>query len=179
MAKAAKRTTSAKTKPTKALKAAVGYPVVGKAAPAFSLVSSDGTIVKLSAFKGQSTVVLFFYPKDLTSGCTVEACSFRDNYAAMKRAGAAVFGVSPNPPASHEKFIAKHDLNYPLLADESHAMLTQYGVWREKSMYGRKYMGVVRTTVIVDKAGKIAKVFEKVKPAGHAEEVLTWLKENT
>lgn len=176
MAKTAKRTTSAKKTVKK--KAASNYPVVGKAAPSFSLPSSDGKTVKLSDFKNKSAVVLFFYPKDLTSGCTVEACAFRDQYAAIKRAGAAVFGVSGDPLTSHAKFIDKHELNYPLLSDESHEMMTKYGVWQQKSMYGRKYMGVVRTTVLIGKAGKVAHVFEKVKPAGHVDEVLDWMKEN-
>lgn len=178
MAKAAQRATSAKKKTATKGQAANKYPAVGQAAPAFSLPSSDGHTVKLSDFKGKSAVVLFFYPKDLTSGCTVEACSFRDSYTALKRAGAAVFGVSGDPLKSHDKFIDKHGLNYPLLSDESHKMMDKYGVWQQKSMYGRKYMGVARTTVIIDKTGKVAKVFEKVKPAGHADEILNWIKEN-
>ena len=112
----------------------------------------------------------------MTSGCTVEACEFGTGHAAFKKAGVEVFGISPDPIKSHEKFIAKHSLPYPLLSDESKAMLAKYGVWQEKSMYGRKYMGVARTTIVIDKSGKVAKVFEKVKPKGHAKEVLDFTK---
>jgi peroxiredoxin Q/BCP len=144
---------------------------VGAKAPAFSLTSGDGKKYSLKDFAGKK-VVLYFYPKDDTSGCTAEACSFRDNLAAIKKKGAVVIGVSPDPEKSHQKFSAKYDLNFPLLSDESKAMLTKYGVWQEKSMYGRKYMGVVRTTFIIDEQGKISHIFPKVKVDGHTEEVL-------
>jgi len=171
--KSAKKTAKTKTAQSKA---APPYPSIGKAAPALALPASTGKTVTLADFKAKKPVVLFFYPKDMTSGCTVEACEFRDGYTAFRKAGVEVFGVSPDPLTAHEKFIAKHDLPYPLLSDESKTTLEKYGVWREKSMYGRKYMGVARTTVVIDKNGKIAKIFEKVKPKGHSDEVLDFIK---
>jgi peroxiredoxin Q/BCP len=132
--------------------------------------------VSLKALRG-TPVVLYFYPKDDTSGCTTEACEFRDAWSDVKKTGARLFGVSPDGVRSHEKFRAKFTLPFPLLADEDHAVAEAYGVWGEKSMYGRKYMGILRTTFIIDGRGRIARVFEKVKPAGHAGEVLTALKQ--
>ena len=121
--------------------------------------------------------MLYFYPKDDTSGCTKEACSFRDNLSSVKKKDAVVVGVSPDGITAHEKFISKYDLNFLLLSDESKDMLQAYGVWKEKSMYGRKYMGVERTTLIIDEKGKISHVFPKVKVDGHTEEVLKALSE--
>ncbi|MCK9409632.1 MAG: thioredoxin-dependent thiol peroxidase [Bacteroidetes bacterium] len=144
---------------------------VGSKAPAFSLVAGNGKKYSLKDFSGKK-VVLYFYPKDDTSGCTAEACSFRDNLSAIKKKGAVVIGVSPDAPSKHEKFTSKYDLNFPLLSDESKKMLTKYDVWQEKSMYGRKYMGVVRTTLIIDEEGKITHIFPKVKVDGHTEEIL-------
>lgn len=149
---------------------------VGSKAPNFSLVANDGKNYSLKDFKGKK-VVLYFYPKDDTTGCTAEACSFRDNLSAIKKKGALVLGVSPDGLKSHEKFVSKYDLNFPVLSDESKEMLTEYGVWQEKSMYGRKYMGVVRTTYIIDEKGKISHIFPKVKVDGHTEEVLKALSE--
>ena len=143
----------------------------GAKAPAFTLPSDGGARVALKDYKGK-TVVLYFYPKDDTSGCTTEACGFRDSWRAVQAAGAVVLGVSPDGPASHQKFRKKHELPFTLLADEDHAVAEAYGAWGEKSMYGRKYFGVLRTTYIIDPAGRIARVFEKVKPRGHAAEVL-------
>ena len=148
----------------------------GSPAPAFSLRSDEGTTVSLADFKGRR-VVLYFYPKDDTSGCTTEACEFRDSWAAVRRAGAVVLGVSPDSIASHQKFKTKHELPFTLLADENHAVAEAYGVWGEKSMYGRKYQGILRTTVILDERGRVARVFSKVKPKGHAAEVLAALEE--
>ncbi len=159
-------------------KAGPAYPSVGKAAPAFALPGSNGRTVRPADFKGKRAVVLFFYPRDNTSGCTREACGFRDGHAAFKRAGVEVLGVSPDSLKSHDKFIAKHDLSFTLLADEEQKAAGKYGVWQQKSMSGRKYMGIVRTTFVIDKAGKVAHVFEKVKPDGHHEQVLAWIKEN-
>ena len=150
--------------------------VIGVKAPNFSLLAQDGKKYSLKDFKGKK-IVLYFYPKDDTSGCTKEACSFRDNLSAIKKKGAIVFGVSPDAVKSHEKFSTKYDLNFSILSDESKIMLTEYGVWQEKSMYGRKYMGVVRTTFIIDEKGKITHVFSKVKVDGHTEEILTALSE--
>ena len=148
----------------------------GAKAPDFSLSAHDGTRYSLKDLKGKK-IVLYFYPKDDTSGCTKEACSFRDNLASIKKKGAIVVGVSPDPVSSHGKFVKKYDLNFPLLSDESKKMLTDYGVWQEKSMYGRKYMGVVRTTFIINEKGKITHIFPKVKVDGHTEEVLKALAE--
>jgi peroxiredoxin Q/BCP len=147
----------------------------GSKAPAFTLPSDAGTTVKLADLSGQK-VVLYFYPKDDTTGCTVEACEFRDHWAEVKRAGAVVLGVSPDGVASHAKFKTKFKLPFPLLADEDHKVAEKYGVWGEKSMYGRKYFGIRRTTFLIDETGRIEKVFEKVKPNGHAEEVLEALR---
>ncbi|MHB1051010.1 MAG: thioredoxin-dependent thiol peroxidase [Bacteroidota bacterium] len=149
---------------------------VGAKAPDFILPAHDGKKYSLKDFRGKK-VVLYFYPKDDTSGCTKEACSFRDNLSAIKRKGAIVIGVSPDAPRSHEKFSKKYDLNFPLVSDENKTMLTEYGVWQEKSMYGRKYMGVVRTTFIIDERGKISHIFPKVKVDGHTAEILTALAE--
>jgi peroxiredoxin Q/BCP len=146
----------------------------GAKAPAFSLPSDDGGTVALKDLKGKK-VVLYFYPKDDTSGCTAQACEFRDSWAAVKRKGAVVLGVSPDGVKSHGKFRQKYDLPFPLLADEDHAVAEAYGAWGEKSMYGRKYFGILRTTFIIDEAGRVATVFEKVKPKGHAAEVLAAL----
>ncbi|MFA6467486.1 MAG: thioredoxin-dependent thiol peroxidase [Bacteroidota bacterium] len=149
---------------------------VGKKAPSFTLTAGDGKKYSLKDFLGKK-IVLYFYPKDDTSGCTKEACSFRDNLSTIKKKGAVVIGVSPDAVKSHVKFSSKYDLNFPLLSDESKEMLTAYGVWQEKSMYGRKYMGVVRTTFVIDEQGKISHIFPKVKVDGHAVEVLKALSE--
>jgi peroxiredoxin Q/BCP len=148
---------------------------VGTIAPGFNLPSDGGGKISLNSLKGKK-VVLYFYPKDDTSGCTVEACEFRDSWGAVERAGAVVLGVSPDGVASHLKFKNKHSLPFPLLADEDHAVAEAYGAWGEKSMYGRKYHGILRTTFVIDEAGRIARIFEKVKPKGHAAEVLEALK---
>ena len=149
--------------------------LMGKKAPAFTVQDDTDTTVTLASLKGE-WVVLFFYPKDMTSGCTVEACEFRDALPRFKKMKAKVFGVSPDSVKSHQKFREKEGLTYPLLSDPEHTMLEAYGVWVEKSMYGRKYMGVERTTVLIDPAGTIAQVFTKVTPAGHADEVTAWLR---
>lgn len=149
---------------------------VGNKAPIFSLVANDGKNYSLKDFKGKK-IVIYFYPKDDTSGCTAEACSFRDNLTSIKKKGAVLLGVSPDGLKSHEKFVSKYDLNFPVLSDESKEMLSEYGVWQEKSMYGRKYMGVVRTTYIIDEKGKISHIFPKVKVDGHSEEILKALSE--
>ena len=146
-------------------------PGAGDAAPEFTLPSDRGGDVSLESLRGRP-VVLYFYPKDDTSGCTTQACEFRDSWAEVQARGAVVLGVSPDSVASHQKFRDKFSLPFPLLADEDHAVAEAYGVWGEKSMYGRKYQGILRTTFIIDAAGRIAHVFEKVKPKGHAAEVL-------
>ena len=151
-------------------------PRPGQAAPDFTLPSDQGGNVSLEGLRGRK-VVLYFYPKDDTSGCTTQACEFRDAWADVQAAGAVVLGVSPDGTASHGKFRTKYQLPFPLLADEDHRVADAYGVWGEKSMYGRKYQGIHRTTFIIDARGRIARVFEKVKPAGHAGEVLSALAE--
>ncbi|MDE3053710.1 MAG: thioredoxin-dependent thiol peroxidase [Gemmatimonadota bacterium] len=145
-------------------------PELGKPAPAFTLDTDAGDRLSLGDLKGRP-VVLYFYPKDDTSGCTTEACEFRDAFPRFKKSKAVVLGVSPDSVESHRKFKAKYGLPFTLLADAGHAAAERYGVWKEKSMYGRKYMGVERTTFVIDANGRIAKVFQKVKPAGHAQDV--------
>lgn len=143
----------------------------GQKAPEFTAPSSTGEKVSLKSLRGKK-VVLYFYPKDDTPGCTTEACAFRDNLKLVESKGAMVFGVSPDNVDSHKKFIDKFKLSFPLLADEGAKIAAAYGVWKEKSMYGKSYMGIERTTFIIDGQGNIAKIFHKVKPEGHAEEVL-------
>ena len=143
----------------------------GQLAPDFTLPTDSGESLTLSSLRGQ-WVVLYAYPKDDTSGCTTEACEFRDLFPRFKKGKAVILGISPDSVKSHVKFKAKYELPFTLIADEEKVVLQAYDIWKEKSMYGRKYMGVERTTFVIDPDGKIAKVFEKVKPAGHAEEVM-------
>ena len=145
-------------------------------APDFNLPASNGKNVSLKDFKGKKNVVLYFYPKDDTPGCTIEACGFRDRIKEIEKQDTVILGVSPDGAEAHEKFINKFNLPFLLLSDTQNEMLKAYGVWVEKNMYGRKYRGVARTTFVIDKEGKIAKIFEKVKPQGHDEEVLAFLK---
>src|ERR1041385_6216880 len=147
---------------------------VGEKAPDFSLPSSLGETISLKALRGKR-VVLYFYPKDDTPGCTREPCSFQENLSRVTRKGALIFGVSADSLASHRKFSKKYELTFPLLSDESKEMLKAYGVWKEKSFMGRKYMGIVRPTVIIDERGKVSHVFENVKVDGHTEEGLELL----
>lgn len=147
---------------------------VGAKAAAFSAPDQTGQTVSLSDFAGK-TVILYFYPKDDTSGCTTEACSFRDHHTALKKKGAVVLGVSPDSVKSHAKFADKFTLPFPLIADEGHKIAEAYGVWVEKSMYGRKYMGVERSTFVIDGQGKIGAIHRKVKPGEHVGELLDTL----
>lgn len=147
----------------------------GKKAPAFTLATDGAGKVSLKDLAGKK-VVLYFYPKDDTSGCTAEAQDFRDLLPKFKKAGATVIGVSKDSVAKHDKFKAKYDLNFPLGSDEDCKVCEKYGVWVEKSMYGRKYMGIERATFLIDEKGKIAKVWRKVKVKGHAQEVLDEVK---
>lgn len=147
----------------------------GQSAPDFTLPDQDGQPVTLSALRGKP-VVLYFYPKDDTSGCTAEACDFRDARADYEAAGAVVLGVSPDPVKSHRKFADKFQLPFRLLADVEKQVCSTYDVWKEKSMYGRKYMGVERTTFVIDKEGTVARIFPKVKVNGHSDEILASLK---
>ena|SRR5690606_35394738 len=143
-------------------------------APGFTLENQDGESVSLSDFKGRK-VVLYFYPKDDTSGCTTQACELRDNVKTFDSRGAVILGVSPDPVKSHRKFADKYELPFTLLADVDHEVAEAYGVWKEKSMYGRKYWGNERTTFVIDEKGRIAKVLPKVKPAEHVDQVLASL----
>jgi len=147
---------------------------VNDLAPDFTLVSDTGEQVTLSAYRGQK-VVLYFYPKDDTPGCTTEACSFRDDYSQFLMKGAVVIGVSPDQEASHERFKAKLGLPYYLLSDPDHKVADMYGAWGEKKNYGRSYEGILRTTFVIDEEGRIRHVFRNVKPEGHAQEVLAVL----
>jgi peroxiredoxin Q/BCP len=149
----------------------------GNKAPDFTLLSHDGRKVSLSDFAGKSDVILYFYPKDNTSGCTKEACSFRDNIETIEAKGAVVLGVSPDSVKSHQNFIQKQSLNFTLLSDPDHQVAEAYGAWGEKSMYGKKYMGIIRSTFIIGKDGVIKYVFEKVKVESHATDVITILKD--
>lgn len=149
---------------------------VGKKAPDFSLYNQDEKKISLKDYLGKN-VILYFYPKDDTSGCTKEACSFRDNIPKFSKVDAVILGISPDSVKSHKKFSEKYKLPFNLLADEEKKVIEQYGVWKEKSMYGRKYMGVERTTFIIDEKGKIKKIFNKVKVEGHEKEVLEALKD--
>jgi peroxiredoxin Q/BCP len=153
-------------------------PALGKPAPKFKLPASNGQTISLDDFKGKQIVVLYFYPRADTPGCTTEACAFRDALADYDKAAIAVLGISPDPVKDVTKFAEKFHLNFPLLADEDHAVCDKYGVWQEKSMYGKKYWGAARTTFVIGKDGKVLHVFEKVKPAGHDQEVLEWIREN-
>ncbi len=146
----------------------------GEEAPDFSLPDQDGNEVTLSGLRG-STVVLYFYPKAATPGCTVQACGVRDHQPDYRQAGATVLGVSPDPVGKVKKFHEKESLNFPLLADEDHAVADRYGVWAEKSMYGKTYFGNERTTFVIDPAGRVATVLRKVKPAEHDGLVLASL----
>jgi len=149
---------------------------VGDKAPSFKLKNQDAKTISLSDFKGKP-VVLYFYPKDDTSGCTKEACNFRDEFPKFGKMKAEIIGVSADSVESHKKFAQKYKLPFNLLSDEKKEILEKYGVWQEKSMYGRKYMGIVRTTVIIDSSGKIRNIFPKVKVDNHNQEVMEALKE--
>lgn len=140
-------------------------------APDFSLSDETGTMHTLSQYSGRN-VVLYFYPKDDTPGCTTEACNFRDDYSAYENSQVVILGVSPDSPKSHAKFKAKYQLPFSLLSDEDHKVLEMYGAWGKKKMYGKEYDGVLRTTYLIGKDGKILKVFENVKPADHSAEIL-------
>ena len=140
-------------------------------APEFAARDQDGKEHRLSDYRGRK-VVLFFYPRDMTAGCTIEACDFRDNHSRIVDAGAVLFGISTDSEESHRKFIRKHDLDYPLLVDDDHAIAEAYGSWVEKSMFGKSFGGVARNTFVVDEEGRIVKIFRKVDVRGHADEVI-------
>ena len=145
---------------------------IGDPAPDFESLDQRGDTVKLSDFRGRK-VILYFYPKDDTPGCTAQACNLRDNYAALQQQGYEILGVSSDSVASHEKFAGKFDLPFTLIADEDKHINEAYGVWKEKSMYGRTYMGTARTTFVIDEEGKIADIIEKVKTGEHTAQILS------
>ena len=150
---------------------------IGNLAPDFSLKASNGETVKLSDFRGKN-VVLYFYPKDMTPGCTKQACDFRDQHHHFAELNAVILGVSPDPLSRHEKFIEKYELPFVLLADEEHVAAEAYDVWKLKKNFGKEYMGIERSTFIIDKEGKLVKEWRKVKVKGHVEEALEFIKEN-
>lgn len=149
---------------------------VGQIAPDFTLEASHNQTVSLSDLRGKN-VVLYFYPKDMTPGCTTEACDFRDYHPEFGKLNAVVLGISPDDVKSHDRFTAKHELPFPLLADPDHKVAEAYGVWVLKKMYGREYMGIERTTFVIDAEGKVARVWNKVKVKGHVQEVLDFIKQ--
>ncbi|HET7224248.1 MAG TPA: thioredoxin-dependent thiol peroxidase [Candidatus Eisenbacteria bacterium] len=153
-------------------------PIIGRPAPDFTLPSTSGEPVSLRQFKGRKTVVLYFYPKDDTPGCTREACDFRDHHAELEAANVVVLGVSPDPMESHLKFRDKQHLPFPLLSDEDASIARMYGVWKQKNLYGKKSMGIERTTFVIDKTGRIAQIWPKVKVEGHLQDVLEFVRED-
>ena len=153
-------------------------PVIGKPAPDFTLPSTTGENVTLKQFKGKKTVILYFYPKDDTPGCTREACDFRDQAAEFERFNVVVLGVSTDPMDSHRRFQEKHKLPFVLLSDEDAAVSKQYGVYKQKNVYGKKSMGIERTTFVVDKTGRIAQIYPKVKVEGHIQDLLNFVGED-
>ncbi len=154
----------------------MSVPTVGDSAPDFSAPSSGGGSVSLAGLAG-SSFVLYFYPKDMTPGCTTEACDFRDNLARLNAAGVTVYGASKDSLARHEKFIAKHDLTFPLLSDEDGSLCDAWGVWQEKKNYGRTYMGIVRSTFLVDASGTVRGAWSPVRVKGHVDKVIAALEE--
>ena len=147
----------------------------GNKAPDFTALDQDGKKVKLSSFKGKKNIALYFYPKDMTPGCTTQACDFRDQQKNFK--STVILGVSIDSQERHQKFIEKHDLPFTLLADVDKKVVQKYGVWQEKKLYGKTFMGIVRSTFIIDKTGTVRKIFLKVKVKNHVEEVLSIIKE--
>jgi peroxiredoxin Q/BCP len=150
-------------------------PVIGKPAPDFTLPSTDGETVSLKKFKGKKTVVLYFYPKDDTPGCTKEACGFRDLREDFEKLGAVILGISNDPIETHLKFREKFKLPFDLLADEDASVSKAFGVYKQKNLYGKKYLGIERTTFIIDRTGRIAQIYPKVKVEGHVQDVLEFL----
>jgi len=153
-------------------------PVIGKMAPDFTLPSSTGESISLKQFKGKKTVILYFYPKNETPGCIKEACDFRDLSSEFEKSGSVILGVSTDPMDSHLKFRDKHHLPFPLLSDEDAAVAKLYGVYKMKNLYGKKYMGIERTTFVIDKTGRIAQIYPKVKVEGHIQDLLEFVKED-
>ncbi len=155
----------------------MAFPKIGNMAPAFTLLDQDGNKVSLKQFKGDKNVVLYFYPKAMTPGCTVQACGIRDSKKELARADTVVLGVSPDPVARLAKFIEKQDLNFTLLSDEDHAVTEKYGAWGLKKFMGREFMGVLRTTFIIGKDGRLKHIMDKVKTKSHHDDVMALIKE--
>lgn len=155
----------------------MAFPKVGNLAPAFSLLDQSGEKVTLKQFRGEKNVVLYFYPKAMTPGCTVQACGVRDSRAAFRKLDTVVLGVSPDPVARLGKFIEKQDLNFTLLSDEDHAVADKYGAWGLKKFMGREFMGVLRTTFIIGKDGRLKHVMDKVKTKSHHDDVIAIIKD--
>jgi len=153
-------------------------PIIGRPAPDFTLPSTTGENVSLRPFKGKKTVILYFYPKDETPGCTKEACDFRDHTAEFEKHNTVIFGVSTDGIDSHKHFIEKHKLPFPLLADEDATVSKMFGVYKQKNLYGKKYMGIERTTFVIDKTGRIAQIYPKVKVDGHIQDLLEFVAED-
>jgi len=179
--KASKKSTprlsaAAAKKPSPSVAKKIGSVLEGKKAPSFQLSDASGKSVELKDLLGAGNLVLYFYPKDMTPGCTIEACSFRDHNDRLTALGAQVVGISADSSASHTKFTEKHGLNFPLLADPENKVTGLYGVYKMKSLYGRQLMGIERTTFVIDKAGVVRRVFAKVKVNGHTDEVIEALK---
>lgn len=150
-------------------------PVIGRPAPDFTLPSTTGEPISLKQFKGKKTVVLYFYPKDETPGCTKEACAFRDHHEEFEQAKVVVLGVSTDPMETHLRFQAKQKLPFPLLSDEDAAVSKLYGVYKQKNLYGKKHLGIERTTFVIDRTGRVAQIWPKVKVDGHIEDVLDFV----
>jgi peroxiredoxin Q/BCP len=153
-------------------------PVIGKPAPDFTLPSTTGENISLRQYKGKKTVVLYFYPKDETSGCTREACDFRDHSAEFEKLNVVVLGISNDNMESHQHFREKHKLPFPLLVDEDASVSKMFGVYKQKNLYGKKYMGIERTTFVIDRTGRIAQIYPKVKVDGHIKDVLEFVGED-
>ncbi|WP_445364549.1 thioredoxin-dependent thiol peroxidase [Microbulbifer sp. ANSA003] len=156
----------------------MAFPKIGNLAPAFTLTNQSGEKVSLKDFRDKSNVVLYFYPKALTPGCTTQACGIRDSEAEFKKANTVVLGVSPDPEAKLQRFIDKHELNFDLLSDEEHKIADKYGCWGLKKFMGKEYMGLLRTTFIIDKSGRLRHIIDKVKTKTHDTDVLNWIGEN-
>ena len=153
-------------------------PIIGRTAPDFTLPSTTGENISLKQYKGKKTVILYFYPKDETPGCTREACDFRDHTAEFEKHNTVILGVSTDNLESHQHFIEKHKLPFPLLVDEDATVSKMFGVYKQKNLYGKKYMGIERTTFVVDKTGRIAQIYPKVKVDGHIQDLLEFVQDD-